>query len=372
MPRDARKYLFDIAEASKLVSEFVAGKTRLTGTGARGHARRRYTSTHMAIKIGCRSSMRAMLCVLLALNAWAKCATAAEPVRLVNLMPSFWSFWQQAQHASVADQRAALNRVYLQPNQAVWRDLQAPCAKHLQDTELDQDYLPLLPQLVGPMQALQRTLPTTTARARANFGRTFSDMNWHGNIYLPVSLGCFNGRSQRIDGREALLLGLDNIAYQHENNLLPLLEHELFHRYHHAYFDFEPERDEPLWVRLWAEGLATYVSQQLSPKASAMDTMWMTDAKLQALDQQCRPLAALFRSKFDSTDQTDAANYFLSDNSNDPAVPGHTGYYLGMRVAQWLHQSHPLQSLAHWSRAQAEEPVRTALARACPGAAPPR
>jgi uncharacterized protein with HEPN domain len=27
MPRDARKYLFDIAEASKLVSEFVAGKT---------------------------------------------------------------------------------------------------------------------------------------------------------------------------------------------------------------------------------------------------------------------------------------------------------------------------------------------------------
>jgi uncharacterized protein with HEPN domain len=27
MPRDARKYLFDIAEASKLISEFVAGKT---------------------------------------------------------------------------------------------------------------------------------------------------------------------------------------------------------------------------------------------------------------------------------------------------------------------------------------------------------
>ena len=27
MPRDARKYLFDIAEAAKLISEFVAGKT---------------------------------------------------------------------------------------------------------------------------------------------------------------------------------------------------------------------------------------------------------------------------------------------------------------------------------------------------------
>ena len=27
MPRDARKYLFDIGEASKLISQFVAGKT---------------------------------------------------------------------------------------------------------------------------------------------------------------------------------------------------------------------------------------------------------------------------------------------------------------------------------------------------------
>jgi uncharacterized protein with HEPN domain len=27
MPRDARKYLFDIAEAASLISQFVAGKT---------------------------------------------------------------------------------------------------------------------------------------------------------------------------------------------------------------------------------------------------------------------------------------------------------------------------------------------------------
>jgi hypothetical protein len=328
-------------------------------------------SAHIGIKVCCRVSMPAVLCFL-ALSAWAACTTAAEPVQLLNLMPSFWRFWQQAQRTSLADQRAALNRIYIQPNQAVWRDLQAPCSKHLQDTALDEDYLPMLPQLVRPMQTLQGTLPTTIARSRAIFARTFPDMNWHGDIYLMASLGCFNGRSQRIDGRDALLLGLDDIADMHENNLSPLLEHELFHRYQHAYFDFEPERDEPLWVRLWAEGLATYVAQQLSPKASAMDTMFMTDAKLQALDLQCRPLAALFRSKFNSTDKTDAANYFLLDNSKDPGVPGHTGYYLGMRVAQWLHQSHSLQSLAHWSRAQAEEPIRTALTDACLGAPTPR
>jgi hypothetical protein len=340
-----------------------------TGTDPYGHGGRRHASAYPGINIRRRAGLRTVLCWL-ALNAWAACALAAEPVRLVDLMPSFWRFWQQTPHTSLAHQRAALTRAYLQPNQAVWRDLQGPCAKHLQDAALDQDYLPLLPQLVGPMRTLQRTLPTTIARTRAHFARTFPDMNWHGDIYLMASLGCFNGRSQLIDGRQALLLGLDDIAYLHENNLPPLLEHELFHRYQHAYFDFEPERDEPLWVRLWAEGLATYVSQQLSPQASAMDTMWMTDAKLRALDRQCGPLATVFVSKFDSTDRIDAANYFLLDNSNDPAVPGHTGYYLDMRVAQWLHQSHTLQSLAHWSRAQAEEPIRTALAHACPAAPP--
>jgi hypothetical protein len=313
--------------------------------------------------------MGATLCMMV-LNIWATSATAADTVRLVNLMPSFWSFWQQMQHASIPDQRAALNRVYLKPNQAVWRDLQAPCARHLEDTELEQNYLPLLPQLIGPMHSLQRTLPGTIAQVRAHFSGTFPDMNWHGDIYLLASLGCFNGRSQLIDGREALLLGLDDIADLHENNVSPLIEHELFHRYQHAYFDFEPERVEPLWVRLWAEGLATYVAQQISPRASAMDTMWMTDAKLRGLDQKCRSLAAVFRSKFDSIDKNDAANYFLLDDSNEPEVPGHTGYYLGMRVAQWLHRSYTLRSLAHWSRAQAEERIRTALAHACSGERP--
>jgi hypothetical protein len=108
-----------------------------------------------------------------------------------------------------------------------------------------------------------------------------------------VALGCFNGRSQVIAGRESLLLGLDNIAYLHETNLTPLIEHELFHRYHYPHFEFHPEQDQPLWVRLWAEGLATYVEQQLNAKASPMDTMSITEGTLQTLDRQCRGARAI-------------------------------------------------------------------------------
>ena len=106
---------------------------------------------------------------LLASTVLVTDATAAEPVRLVNLMPSFWRFWHQAQPIPIPEQRVTLNRLYLQPNAAVWRDLQAPCGKDLQEAELDQEYLPLLPQLVGPMRSLQRTLPMTIARARTLF-----------------------------------------------------------------------------------------------------------------------------------------------------------------------------------------------------------
>ena len=46
MPRDARKYLFDIAEAASLISQFVAGKT-LDVNGSKAHlTSRRFESKH--------------------------------------------------------------------------------------------------------------------------------------------------------------------------------------------------------------------------------------------------------------------------------------------------------------------------------------
>ena len=176
-----------------------------------------------------------------------------------------------------------------------------------------------------------------------------------------ASAGCFNGRSQKIGGGEALLLGLDDIVALREINLPPLLEHELFHRYHHSFFAYEPDHDEPMWVRLWAEGMATYVSQRMSPSATYMDTMWMTDKKVADLYANSAVLAASFLRSFYSITETNADHYFLQDVSSDPKIPGHTGYYLGVRVAKLLSQRYSMVEMAHWSRTQAEPHVRDAL-----------
>ena len=124
-----------------------------------------------------------------------------------------------------------------------------------------------------------------------------------------------------------------------------------------------------MWVRLWAEGMATFISQELSPSATYMDTMRMTDKKVAALYADSAVLAASFLHRSDSTTQADADNYFLQDVSSDPKIPGHTGYYLGMRVAKLLSQHYSMVEIAHWNRTQAEPLVRGALQQISAGTA---
>jgi hypothetical protein len=211
------------------------------------------------------------------------------------------------------------------------------------------------------MRRLESSLPEIISQTREKFQKSLPDMAWRGNIYLMASGGCFNGRSQMIGDKESLLLGLDEIVGLHETNLPPLLEHELFHRYHHRYFAYEPERNEKMWIRLWAEGMATYVSRNLSPSASYMDTMWMDDKKIADLNANASALATSFLLRFDSTTQADADHYFLQDVSSDPEIPGHTGYYLGMRVAKLLNEHYSLDTMAHWGRSEAEPHIHEAL-----------
>jgi hypothetical protein len=92
-----------------------------------------------------------------------------------------------------------------------------------------------------------------------------------------------------------------------------------------------------------------------------METMLMTDEKVAGLNANRAGLAASFLRVFDSTAQSDANPYFLQDVSDNPGVPGHTGYYLGLLVAQLLNRQYPLTEMACWNRALAEPQIRRAL-----------
>lgn len=62
-----------------------------------------------------------------------------------------------------------------------------------------------------------------------------------------------------------------NQPVEQQAQLWQELQHELFHRYHRQFFDFEGSSGYPLWTTLWAEGMASCVAELLNPSASEID-----------------------------------------------------------------------------------------------------
>jgi hypothetical protein len=197
--------------------------------------------------------------------------------------------------------------------------------------------------------------------ARRSFLQMFPDMRWAGDIYVMASGYCFDGRSQAIQGRSALLFGVDTMAALGQKDPIPVMHHELFHRYHRTFFEFEASRDYPLWTALWAEGLATHVARELNPAASELDRGMVPLGMVGQVDARRAELAADFLRRFASTAQHDATVYFNDTNSKDPVVPARAGYELGALVARELAKQYPIQTLAHWSQADAKAHIRSTL-----------
>ncbi len=287
-------------------------------------------------------------------------ATPAAGIAVRNLMPDFWSFWRAARGRAPDVQLQLWRELYQEPNAAVFADLRSTCSADLQADVLEKQYFPVLESLIPAMRALSESLPDAIISVSARFTKSFPDMRWRGPIYVMASVGCFNGRSQLIQGQQALLLGVDDMAGLHETNVRPLITHEMFHRYHYFHFAFEPELAQPLWVRLWAEGLATFVAHRLNPSASTYDLTSITPAAVSRMDSQMSVMTQRFMERLNSTSQADATAYF-SDDSKNEQIPARVGYYMGLEVAQYLARRYPMQTMAQWDHARAKPHVLLAL-----------
>jgi hypothetical protein len=296
--------------------------------------------------------------LLLPASTWA--ATRATTVAVRNLMPQFWDFWQTAQNKPAAEQLQLWRQLYERPNAALFGDLRGVCAKDWASNALQKEYFPVLKGLIPGMRSLSASLPSTIDAVQKRFAVTFPDMSWAGPIYIMASAGCFNGRSQVIEGRPALLLAVDVIVDLDETNLAPLVTHETFHRYHYGFFPFEPQLPQPLWVRLWAEGMATYAAHRLNPAASNLDLMTIAPKEIAQLNARLPSIASDFMGRFSSSSQADATLYF-SDDSTSPRIPARAGYYLGLRVSEYLGRRYSLQTMAHWNHAEAKPHIVAAL-----------
>jgi len=288
-------------------------------------------------------------------------AAPAGDFTIHDFMPDFWQFWEAAENQPGERQAELWQSLYVSKHQAVFDDLAGPCKDEWDPAWARTRYFPNLPKITPAMRDASADLPEKLATTRARFLAQFPDMHWAGDIYVMASGYCFNGRAQDIQGRGAMLFGMDATVALGQKDIAPGMTHELFHRYHFQFFDFKASSNYPLWTTLWAEGMAQYVCEKLNPTASEVDLSHVPAGMVQKVDASRRELAAAFLTKFDSTQESNAKTWFNDIRSQDPFVPPRGGYELGVLVAKELARRYHVQTMAHWPQSQAKPKIKAAL-----------
>jgi len=292
---------------------------------------------------------------------WPAPSSPAATFTMHDFTPDFWRFWEAAQNQPVEQQAQLWQQLYVARHQAVFNDLATACKGQWDAAWSRSRFLVDLPRVVPAIRAMVAGLPRQLEEANSRFLKSFPDMRWSGDIYIMASGYCFNGRAQMIQGRSALLFGVDATAALGQKDLIPGMQHELFHRYHHQFFDFEASSGYPLWTVLWAEGMASYAAELLNPSASDLDLSRVPLGMVRQVDDRRGQLAADFLHRFESTAEKDATLYFNDINSKDALVPARAGYELGVLVIRDLSKQYSLRTMAHWSQAEAKPRVHAAL-----------
>jgi hypothetical protein len=299
---------------------------------------------------------RVMAQIVLAATAGIARADGARSFPVHDLMPGFWAFWEAARSEPPDKQLMDWTRLYYEPNRGLLSPL--PC-ESLSDPERLRTAFGRIPGDEAAMHLIADKVPTTLPEAETRFLKAFPDMQWHGDVYVLYTAGCFDGKPATIQGRPSLLFGVDVIAGAGETDIVPLMQHELFHLYHQSFF---PEVDQAeLWQPLWMEGLAVYTAKTLNPNTSNTNLL-IKDDLIAAVGAKKSALATDFLRRFDSVQDSDTALYFLG-GTHSAEIPSRSGYVLGLLVVEAIvsNTAPSIREMAHWRPQQAKPRIRAAL-----------
>lgn len=280
----------------------------------------------------------------------------SEGYRIINLMPTFWKFWEKAEKKSRAEKIRLFREMLVTPNAAVFENAVPTAAR---DEQLG-NYLENLGTLIPGMRTLSERLGRELPTYRATFQQAFPDMRWKGDVYFLPSCLHFDGAVREINSKATLLFGIDMIAQLQgeRGNLAPLFHHELFHLYHRT---VNPDcfRQPTLMMPLWTEGLATLVSQRLNPTATQAELL-LPDSLVDRCMASLPQLATELRAKLSSRLPQDFLDFF-DGSSKRSDVPARAGYYLGMLLVRDIGSKIPLTEMARLSGEDLRHEVEMAL-----------
>lgn len=276
-------------------------------------------------------------------------AQPEKSCRIVNLMPAFWKAMDETSGAMSLQQVRHFRSEVVQPNGDLYRSNGFGFSS---DSELDTAIPMAIAHARSHSEAMQSITVQIMSRLPtlvAEFKRTFPDFRCNFPIYLASSLGKLDGAGRIVDGKPALVIGIDQAAEEYSSVTLPIfLTHELFHRYHQQVAGFSDDEGDraPIWRALWAEGLATYVSMKLNPGVTLQEALILPKNLVSQARPRLPELTADILPHLDESDHGTFAEFF-EYHREQSAIPSRVGYYLGAIVAQRLNNHFTLSDLAH-------------------------
>lgn len=180
-----------------------------------------------------------------------------------------------------------------------------------------------------------------------SFTQTFPDLDKNFDVYVTHSFGEMDGGIRTIGGKNIFILGIDGMVKYHKGftSEVPFFHHELFHVYHGQ---FLPDT-QSIYLSLWSEGLATYISKKLNPNASLREMLLglpegMTEDIRKEWDYHWKNLT----SKLTSTKDDDYETYFLFSSKHKKIIK-RAGYYLGYLIAEEIGKTKSISEMAKMS-----------------------
>ncbi|WP_229398381.1 DUF2268 domain-containing protein [Micromonospora okii] len=178
-----------------------------------------------------------------------------------------------------------------------------------------------------------------------------------------VGLHRANGWADRLDGRYALFLAVEQLADPAEARLL--VRHEAAHVVHDRLAAIRDWPEHGVAGMLLAEGLATEVGAEVDPGLPDEAYLWFQRPGSSLWLDECRRRWAEILDRIiadlDATTLDRYAPYFLTRDAPGGDLPKRCGYLVGLRVVRELRRRHPLPDIARWDLDRAVPEIRRAL-----------
>jgi hypothetical protein len=305
-------------------------------------------------------------------NAPGAPAITTRSPEIIDLMPAFFRFWDQAADEEIARQVELLKQILIEPHRPFYGELVS-----VPDDDGLAQYLETLAPAIPEPRQLSREFPPQFERAWRELAERHPQFDPGIPVYIAPSLFTSNGQVRYLEGRYVVMFGLDVSAYlRHNPDWLsavddPLLNarHELFHAYHYqvnsevaeaARTSFTPgERTAPLYFDLWSEGLACFATHRMAPEAS-LGAILSSDVLAREGPPILSRVARELRLRLDSTDEEEVRDYFFM-NSQREDIPRRVAYYIGYEVAAQFAKDHSVEELVRLAGSDLRAGIERAL-----------